>query len=148
MWYAANFIYSYLKYWKQNVKIHDAFGFFETLLLAVPKSSVLGPILFYIFLNDLLAVLKKSQLYNLADHDTISVEIKSADDPLKILKEESEPAIKLFRVSNMFVNLDKFQPTVLHKGNKNHNSNITLNIENIIYNKHVKISKTILNNNR
>ena len=104
--------------------------------------------MFYIFLNDLLAVLKKSQLYNLADHDTISVEIKSTDHPLKILKEESEPAIKLFRVSNMFVNLDKFQPTVLHKGNKNHNSNITLNIENIIYNKHVKISKTILNNNR
>ena len=108
----------------------------------------MGPILFYIFLNDLLAVLKKSQLYKLADHDTISVEIKSTDDPLKILKEESELAIKLFRVNNMFVNLDKFQPTVLHKGNKNHNSNITLNIENIIYNKHVKISKTVLNNNR
>ena len=85
------------------------------------------------------------KLYNIADHDTISVEIDSTDDPLKILKEESESAIKLFRVHNIFVNLDKFQPTVLHKGNKNHNSNITLNIENIIYNKYVKISKTIWN---
>ena len=48
----------------------------------------------------------------------------------------------------MIVNPDKFRPTVLHKGNKNRNFNITLNIKNISYNKHVKISETITNNNR
>ena len=80
--------------------------------------------------------------------NTISVEANSNGDPLKILKKESESVIKWFRVNYMIVNPDKFRPTVLQKGNKNRNFNITLNIKNISYNKHVKISETITNNNR
>ena len=66
------FIYSYLKRRKQNVKIHDIFSSIQTLLSEVPQGSVLGPMLINIFLNDLLAVLIKSQLYNFADDNTIS----------------------------------------------------------------------------
>ena len=67
-----SFIYSYLKRRKQNVKIHDIFSSIQTLLSEVPQGSVLGPMLINIFLNDLLAVLIKSQLYNFADDNTIS----------------------------------------------------------------------------
>ena len=62
---------------------------------------MLEAILFNIFLDDLLAVLKKSQLYSFAEED------------------------------NMIGNPDKFWAIVLHKGNKNNNTNITLNVENI-----------------
>ena len=95
---------------------------------------MLGPILFNIFLNDLLAVLKKSQLYNFADDNTISAEANSTDDLLKILKENQESPVKWFRENNMIVNPDKFKAIVLEKGNKNNNINITLNIENITIN--------------
>ena len=113
---AATFIYSYLKRQKQNVKIHDVFSSFQTLLSGVPQDSVLGLVLFNIFLNDLLAVLKKSQLYNFADNNTISTEANSEDDIFKILKEESESAVQWFRENKMIVNPDKFQAIVLQKG--------------------------------
>ena len=82
----------------------------------MPQDSVLGLVLFNIFLNDLLAVLKKSQLYNFADNNTISTEANSEDDIFKILKEESESAVKWFRENKMIVNADKFQAIVLQKG--------------------------------
>ena len=43
---------------KQNVKIDNIFSSFQTLLSGIPQGSMLGPIFFNIFLNDLLTVLK------------------------------------------------------------------------------------------
>ena len=48
----VTFICSYLKRRKQNVKIDNIFSSFQTLLSGVPQDSILGPILFNIFLND------------------------------------------------------------------------------------------------
>ena len=104
--------------------------------------------MFHIFLNDLLAVLKKSQLYNFADDNTISAEASSTNDLLKILKEDSESAVKWFRQKNTIVNPDKLQAIVLQKGNKNNNTNNTLNIENITINpsKSVKLLGITIDN--
>ena len=68
---AAAFVYSYLKCQKQNVKIRSILSSFQTLLSGVQQGSVLGPILSNIFLNDLLVVLKKSQVHNFSDDNTI-----------------------------------------------------------------------------
>ena len=76
----ATFIYSYLKRRKQNVKIDNIVSSFQILLSGVPQGSILGSIMFNIFFNDLLTVLKKSQLYNFADDNSISAVSKSTDD--------------------------------------------------------------------
>ena len=69
----VTYIYSYMKRRKQNVKIDN---FFNSILSVVPQGSILGSILFNTFLNDLLTVLKNSQLYNFADDSNIFCIIK------------------------------------------------------------------------
>ena len=87
----------------------------QILISGVPQGSILGPILFNIFLNDLLDVLTNSDIYNFADDNTISVIAKNRDALLKTLKSESEIAINWFKNNSMIVNPDKFQLMLLHK---------------------------------
>ena len=58
------FIYSYLKGRKQKVKVNNVLTGFLTLLSGIPQVSNLDPILFNVFLNDLLATWKLSDLFN------------------------------------------------------------------------------------
>ena len=87
---AVTFIYSYLNRRKQNVKIKNFDSDFLTLLSAVPQGSNLDPILFTLFLNNLLATLKMSEPYNFADDNTISTASKNMSNLIPTLEKESE----------------------------------------------------------
>ena len=120
--------YSYLKNRKQCVKINNVFSSFMVLVSGVPQGSILGPILFNIFVNDLVYFIK-SDLGNFADDNSISDSAKNIPDLLKILENESTNAIDWFRGNDMIVNPEKFQAIIFNRRPKDENT-YTLNFDN------------------
>ena len=111
----TTFFSSYLKRRGQRVRIDDVVSYVQVSISGVPQVSILVPILFNKFLNDLLEVLKSCDIYNFADDNTISVASKNSDTLLQTLKNQSELAVNRFRNNNMIVNPDKFQLMLLQK---------------------------------
>ena len=66
-------LHSYLTKRWQRTKVNSSFSTWSELLQGVPQDSVLGPILFKIYLNDLLYFTEMTQVCNFADDTTFYV---------------------------------------------------------------------------
>ncbi len=61
----------YFRNWKQRVKIGNCESDWEPLSKGVPQGSIMGFILFNLFLNDIALFIKHSSLTNYADDNTL-----------------------------------------------------------------------------
>ena len=109
------FFYSYLKRRKQCVKINNIYSSFQVLLSGVPQGSILGPVLFNIFINDLFFWIENAELHNFADDNTISAFADSIKDLVKKLECESNTAIEWFTANGMNANAEKFHGIIINR---------------------------------
>ena len=65
-------IYSYLNSRKQRVKVNNIKSTFEEIISGSPQGSIVGPILFKVFLNDFFYFVLVASAHNFADDNPLS----------------------------------------------------------------------------
>ena len=118
------FMFSYLSKRKHRVRIGSFVSDWLEVLLGVPQGSVLGPILFNIFINDLLYSTTSSSICNFADDNTMYVCDTTIENVISRLKCDITNVSRWFECNHMVTNPEKFH--IIFPGTEN--SNIALNI--------------------
>ena len=123
--YAIKFVSSYLSDRSQRVKIGSVVGLWEQIIKGVPQGSILGPLLFNIFMNDIFYIL--NDLKNYADDNTISQHDKELDNLKHKLSQSSETAVQWFHENYMLANGEKFHCILLGPDRQPIDTTLTFN---------------------
>ena len=110
---------SYLTNRFQRTRMGSIFSEWLLIILGVPQGSILGPLLFNIFINDLLFTIQASEICNFADDNTIYSCASSLISVLDNLELDLNICLKWFRINQLAVNPEKFQLIFLGVNNPN-----------------------------
>jgi len=116
---ACALIKDYLSSRRQRVKIGNHTSDWLDVKSGVPQDSLTGPILFNVFVNDLLASMKDMcTVYNYADDNTLSFSHSHPGIVKDTLEKAANYALQWFRENHMKANPTKFQAMVLGRNGK------------------------------
>ena len=100
-------IYSYLSDRKQRTRNNNVYSNEGTLSSGVPQGSILGPLLFNIYMNDIFLFVPEINIANYADDTTPHTTSKTVDSLVHTLEENTNNIVNWFRNNYMKSNEDK-----------------------------------------
>ena len=125
---------SYLSNRKQYVSVNGYSSELLEVKCGVPQGSVLGPLLFLIYINDLPNISKVLNFYLFADDTNIYYESESLHDLENTINKELNKLYLWLNVNRLSLNIDKTNFIVFHPYNKPLKHSITIKINKKVIN--------------
>ena len=101
-------IHNFITNRKQKAKISSSNDWYD-IVRGVPQASILGPLFFNLFINDLFLFIERTNICNFADDNTIYSCNINLQTILIDLKFDMQNILKWFKVNSMKPNPKKFQ---------------------------------------
>lgn len=103
---------------QQTVKINGTFSERLSLLHGVPQGSVLGPLLFILYVNELSQIPLEGTLFQFADDTALVVSQHRYDTAIEIIKNDIRKLMRWYRGSQIVVNAEKTKIIVFRHPHK------------------------------
>ena len=104
---ALKLAHGYLQNRKQRTETGSSYSLWEEIVSGVPQGSILGPLLFNIFLCDLFLSIENNYFTNYADDTTPNVIGNNPDEVVSELRDITEKLFTCFPQTEMKANLGK-----------------------------------------
>ena len=118
---------SYLSGRKQRFKLNYIVSRWSGIKKGVPQGSILGPLLFNVFINGMFYFIEHGTFYNYGDDNTISFGSPDFNRLTQGLQKESS-LINWFRINCMQGNPEKIH--FIGVGKRTHDMNLTITVSN------------------
>ena len=104
---ALRLIHSYLTNRKQRTRVNLSYSPWEEILIGAPQGSILGPLLFNIFLCDLFFIMNETDFASYADDNTPHRAANTVDEVIQSPEHDSIMLSQWFSDNQMKVDISK-----------------------------------------
>ena len=109
---------SYLSNRQQFVQIHKTKSDIKPVVCGIPQGSILGPLLFILYINDLAEVSDTLHTILFADDTTVTIEGKNEVELINILNTELQKLNCWLKANKLTINVSKSHFMVFHRGKR------------------------------